>query len=87
MRPIEDMKSRLYTLFGAVPRDIRTTLQSTRGAIFVVSYILSVVIGGILSYAILSIGSFFSFSFTDFLMIVGVTGVVYIVLAVGMRRK
>lgn len=86
MRGVEDMKSRLYALFGAGKRDIRTSLMGTRVTIFIVSYILSVIIGGILSYTILSMGGFFSFSLMSYLMIAGVTGVVYVVMMVGMRR-
>jgi hypothetical protein len=54
--------------------------------IFIVSYILSIVIGGILSYVVLSVGGFFSFSLPDFLMIAGVVGIGYVVMIVGMRR-
>jgi putative ABC transport system permease protein len=86
MRGVEDMKSRLYSLFGARARDIRTSLMMTRASIFIVSYILSIIIGGILSYFVLSMGGFFSFSLSNYLMIVGVTGVVYVVMMVGMRR-
>lgn len=86
MRTVEDMKNRLYTLFGALPANIRTSISGTRGAIFIVSYILSVIIGGVLSYLILSVGGFFSFSIITFLMIAGVTGIVYGVMMVGMRR-
>ena len=44
MRTVEDMKTRLYSLFGALPASIRTSLTGTRATIFVVSYILSVII-------------------------------------------
>ena len=63
------MKSRLYTLFGASRQDIRTSLSLTRSTIFIVSYVLSVIIGGVLSYGILSVGGFFQFSLRDYLMI------------------
>lgn len=86
VRPLETMKFRLYTLFWASPQDIRTTLQGSRGMIFAISYILSVFIWAILSYSVLSVGGFFSFSLSDFLMIAGVVGVGYVVMILGMRR-
>lgn len=86
MRTVEDMKSRLYGLFGALPTSIRTSITGTRAMIFIVSYILSVIIGGMLSYLVLSMGGFFSLSLISYLMIAGVTGVVYVVMMVGMRR-
>ncbi len=86
MRTVEDMKTRLYGLFGALPAGIRTSLTGTRATIFIVSYILSVIIGGVLSYLVLSVGGFFSFSLVSYLMIVGVTGVAYIFMMLGMRR-
>ena len=86
MKPIEDMKSRLYSLFGAPKRDIKTSLMGTRATLFIVSYVLSIIIGLVLSYMVLSVGGFFRFSLTDFLMIAGVTGVVYVIMIVGMRR-
>ncbi len=85
MRTVEDMKTRLYGLFGALPTGIRTSLTGTRATIFIVSYILSVIIGGILSYLVLSVGGFFSFSLMSYLMIAGVTGVVYAILIVLLR--
>ena len=86
MRTVEDMKTRLYTLFGALSGNIRTSLTGTRATIFIVSYILSVIIGGVLSYFVLSVGGFFQFSILDYLMIVGMTGVVYLVMGVLLRR-
>lgn len=85
--PIEDMKSRLYSLFWASPSDIRTSLRATRGMIFLVSYILSILIWGILSYVILSFGGFFSFSLPDFLMIALIIGGGYIALFFLLRPK
>lgn len=87
MRAVEDMKSRLYSLFGARARDIRTSLMMTRASIFIVSYILSIIIGGILSYFVLSMGGFFSFSLSDYLMIAGVIGIMYTVLVFLLRPK
>lgn len=87
MRTVEEMKTRLYTLFGALPRGIRTSITGTRAMIFIVSYILSVIIGAILSYLVLSVGGFFSFSLVSYLMIVGVTGVVYSILIVLLRPR
>lgn len=81
MWTVEAMKSRLYTLFGASRQDIRTSLSLTRSTIFIVSYVLSVIIGGVLSYGILSVGWFFQFSLRDYLMIAWVTGWVYILLS------
>jgi predicted lysophospholipase L1 biosynthesis ABC-type transport system permease subunit len=86
MRPIEDMKSRLYSLFGACTQGIRTSLTMTRVSIFIVSYILSIIIWGVLSYFVLSMGSFFSFSLSDFLLLSGLTAIVYGVMMVWMRR-
>lgn len=85
MQPIEDAKSRLYSLFGASPRDISNSLTTTRLMIFLVSYILSIIIGGILSYFVLSIGGFFQFSFVSFALISGVTGVIYAALVLMLR--
>ncbi len=86
MREVESMKARLYTLFGASARDIRTSITGTRVTLFVVSYILSLIIWGILSYFVLSRGSFFHFSFSDFFMVAGLMGVVYGILGVVLRR-
>ena len=87
MRTVEDMKTRLYSLFGALPASIRISITGTRAMIFIVSYILSVIIGGVLSYLVLSGGGFFSFSLISYLMIAGVTGVVYTVLVFLLRPK
>ena len=87
MHTVEDMKTRLYGLFGALPTHIRTSLTGTRATIFIVSYILSVIIGGVLSYLVLSVGGFFSFSLMSYLMIVGVTGVVYSILVFLLRPR
>lgn len=89
MRPIEDMKTRLYTLFGAFSRGITLSISGTRITLFVVAYILSIVFWGILSYTILSMGGFFTFSLLDYLKVVWLTGVVYLVMIVmiGVRRE
>lgn len=87
IKPVEDMKSRLYSLFGARTRSIRTSLEVTRISLFVVSYILSIFIGGILSYIILSRSTFFVFSFSDFLLIIGIIWLLYILLILAMRRE
>ncbi len=86
IRPIEDMKSRLYNLFGANTKDIHTSLAWTRITLFIVSYILSIIIGWILSYYTISIGWFFQFSIPDYLLISAMTGVTYLIL-IGILRK
>jgi len=73
MQGVESMKDRLYTLFGASKRDIRTSIFGTRVMIFFVSFILSVVIAAVVSYFVVSNGGFFQFSIIDYSMIVGAT--------------
>jgi hypothetical protein len=86
MWPIERMKTHLYNLFGATKKNIHTSLTGARITIFIVSYILSILIGWVLSYFILSMGGFFRFSFSDYLMISAVTGIVYSLLMLVMRK-
>jgi uncharacterized SAM-binding protein YcdF (DUF218 family) len=56
LRPLEDMKKKLYSLFGASSKDIKVSTTGTRLTIFVVSYVLSIIFGGILSYIVLTMG-------------------------------
>jgi putative ABC transport system permease protein len=80
MRPIENMKRRLYSLFGAGPRSIDTSLFWSRAWIFIVSYLLSVAVGFLLSYLVVSQSAFFVFSPRDFFSLSGLVGGVYIFL-------
>ena len=86
MRGVEEMKLRLYTLFGASRRDIRISLWGTRAMIFIVSYLLSLIIGFILSYTLVSVGGFFQFSLRDSTILAGVIGGVYIAMMLWLRR-
>jgi hypothetical protein len=54
--------------------------------IFVVSYVLSIIFGGILSYIVLTMGWFFRFSFVHFFLLSGLVAWIYAILAAVMRR-
>lgn len=84
--PLESQKIRLYSLFWATNKDISISIQTSRRAIFLVSYILSILLGGILSYFVVTRRSFFAFSFSDFLLLALATAFVYMVLMRIMKK-
>lgn len=86
MRPIESMKRRLYGLFGASRQDKEVSIRTTRVSIFLVSYFLSVLLGGVLSYFSLSFSDFFEFSFSQYLILSGATLGIYGALMIVLRR-
>jgi predicted lysophospholipase L1 biosynthesis ABC-type transport system permease subunit len=86
MRPVENMKKKLYTLFGAKEENLSTTIAWSRITIFALSYILSILLGGILSYFVLSSWAFFSFSFSDYLLLSLLTFWVYGIMVVFLRK-
>lgn len=86
MRPIENMKKKLYTLFGSKEESITTSITWSRVTIFLLSYVLSILLGGVLSYFVLSSGSFFSFSLPEYLLLSLLTLWVYGVLMILLRK-
>ncbi len=80
------MKKKLYTLFGSKEESITTSISGSRITIFLLSYVLSILLGGVLSYFVLSSGSFFSFSLLEYLLLCLLTFVVYGVLMIFLRK-
>jgi hypothetical protein len=86
LRPIEQSKKRLYELFWAKVDDVLFSIRWSRFTLFGVSFTLSVIIAGILSYTILSQGGFFSFSILDFLFLSVITLGVYLVMMIILKK-
>lgn len=78
--PLEVMRSRLYTLFGSLPRLTRESFSTTRVIILWVSYLIGVLIWGGVFLAIVLQSSFLSITFGDFLTVIGLIFFVYFVL-------
>ena len=86
MRSVEAMKTRLYELFGLLPQSIMRSLRTSRVTLFIVSWILSVTIGVIVSSLIIRASSILSLSWSTVALVTAGSVVVYGVLMVVVRK-
>jgi predicted lysophospholipase L1 biosynthesis ABC-type transport system permease subunit len=87
MRSIERLKSRLYPLFGMTTTRLMTSLWLTRASIFVLSYILSLILGLIGYRYIMSTSSFIDLSLPWLAITIVSVTVAYGVLVGVLRAK
>lgn len=66
MRYVEDMKRRLYILFGMISKDIESSIIQSRWIIYSVSWLLALISGGGITYFLFSRNAFFEFSLLHF---------------------
>jgi len=86
MRSVEAMKTRLYELFGLLPQSIMRSLRTSRVTLFVVSWILSVIIGVIVSSFIIRASTILSLSWSTVALVTAGSVVVYGVLMAVVRK-
>lgn len=85
MRGVESMKTRLYELFGLIPQSVMRSLRTSRAMLFVVSWILSVIIGVVISSLIIRASSILSLSWSTVALVTVGSIVVYGVLVLWLR--
>ncbi len=85
MGSIDKLKYKLYPLFGGIYSRIRTSLYSSRIMIFVVSGILAIFSGIIISYIIISRNSFLTSKISVYLTTICIIILVYIALILFLR--
>jgi putative ABC transport system permease protein len=86
MRSVEAMKTRLYELFWLLPESIMRSLRTSRVTLFLVSWILSVIIGVIVSSLIIRASSILSLSWSTVALVTAGSVVVYGVLMMVVRK-
>ncbi|MBX9809587.1 hypothetical protein K2X92_04330, partial [Candidatus Gracilibacteria bacterium] len=87
MRILEKLKYRLYPLFGGIYKKIRYSLFVSRIMIFIVSGILSLVSGMLISFFIISRNSFLTSSIISYLIVGVVTIMAYMLLIILLRPQ
>jgi sterol desaturase/sphingolipid hydroxylase (fatty acid hydroxylase superfamily) len=87
MRSVEAMKTRLYELFGLLPERIMRSLRTSRVTLFVVSWILSIILGLAVSLWVIRASTILSFSWTTVAVVTLGSMVVYGVLVFVLRPK
>jgi predicted lysophospholipase L1 biosynthesis ABC-type transport system permease subunit len=69
MKIIEKLKYRLYPLFGGIYKKIRYSLFVSRIMIFIVSGLIAIISGMLISFFVISRNSFLTSSITSYLIV------------------
>ena len=87
MQRIESMKQKLYPLFGMNTTTLRNSLRISRSMLFVISWILSSILGSLIALALFRSSSILSFSLGTTLLVLLVSILVYILFALILQPR
>lgn len=87
MVSIEEMKARLYPLFGMSPSSVNISLLFSRMSIFLFSFVLSICIGIIAYYFMTRSSAFLTMTLSEGALVIGMVILAYVVMALVVRPK